>query len=225
MNAPLLNQPVLLRNRREIPLCKGLFQRPGLFVAPERAQQLPVIPANALRVVYVNGLLHLHGADNGRPVFIVGIGIEPVLRRDKDHQLPTGGFAVPVAPAGGLNDGFQRRQRPIQTVEIQVHTGFDTLGGHHPAGKLFFLPPVNGLNHFRPVSRAEISAEQKDLFYRTTSGQSLIEDSGMGAKVDNGAHVLLLCHSFRNFFQRGGGVDFPTGRGAAQGFVKLAVLR
>ncbi len=75
------------------------------------------------------------------------------------------------------------------------------------------------------------SSPQADLPFRLhlnnsfQRGQSLIEGWGMGAKVNDGAHVLLLCHSFRNVLQRGGSADFPMGRGAAQNPIKLAVLR
>ena len=105
-----------------------------------------------------------------------------------DDALRDGALALPVAPAGGLEDGVQARLFPEHGGKVHIHPGLNQGGGDHPAGEPLPEPaadllqlgaPVGGIHEGREVKVPLAGEPRKDLL-------------GALAAVDNAEHLLVL---------------------------------
>src|ERR1700728_2563477 len=63
-------------------------------------------------------------------------------------------FAFPVTATGGLSDGIEASQGPINDREVNVHTGLYQLGTNHPYWQALLESAADQANHRRPVRTA-----------------------------------------------------------------------
>ena len=95
-----------------------------------------------IRIVDIEVTRRPHDLYDLRPFLIKvsWIEIAPVFWNEYGDLPPSRQLSVSVAPSRRLDNGFQRCQRPIYVLKVQIDARLDALSRHRTARKSFSLP-------------------------------------------------------------------------------------
>ncbi len=121
-----------------------------------------------------------------------------LIFRNEYHYLPYSGRAVSIATTGCLGNGVEGSQSPQHEWEINIDSGFNTLGGYESAWLSIIKPSPYIVKNCLPMGRAHVGREVKNGF-ASQIDQLIKEPESVSFEVHNASYLFARHHHFCNF--------------------------
>src|SRR5436309_4662764 len=111
-----------------------------------------------------------------------------VFGPEDNDRTRLGVAAFAVAAARSLNDGIERAKRTERDGEINVHTGFNKLGGDEATGLASSKPFADEFQRFLAMRRAEPSGEMETILH----GQKAEDLASVCCRIDHAKGLRVV---------------------------------